>query len=52
MSGFGHQVGGPLNGDKIQQIIAYLRSLAIFPEDFLAFLGSLRFTGEVRRVDA
>lgn len=27
MSGFGHQVGGPLNGDEIQQIIAYLRSL-------------------------
>jgi nicotinate phosphoribosyltransferase len=30
--------------------IAYLRSLGLFGEDFLAFLAQLRFTGEVRAV--
>ena len=30
--------------------IAYLRSLGIFSEDYLAYLSRLRFTGDVRAV--
>lgn len=32
------------------EALAYLRSLELFPDDFVSFLGDLRFTGEVRAV--
>jgi nicotinate phosphoribosyltransferase len=33
-----------------EDALAYLRSLEMFPEEFLAFLGNLRFTGDVHAV--